>query len=207
VTALNFHISDDEICLVVDSLAISPQDGEPLVLLTKFIVLPHLGITATGTGHGQFLAEWFARVRDGILAKDIDRVDQYTPSMLRTLAADHDLDVNSATVYHFGFSPRNNRFVAYVYRSTSGFTSERVDSGLGIKPQVEPPEGDVTYPAAFVEIMERQRNADLQRPPAERIGIGGEIHCVHMQRSGFSVFTLHRFSSYDREYDAACQRL
>lgn len=48
---------------------------------------------------------------------------------------------------------------------------------MGIKPQLDPgPINDIDFPSCFVGIMERQREQDLQQPPEERVGVGGEVH-------------------------------
>jgi len=207
MTALNFVIQPDQIVLATDTLSLAAADGEPLSFVTKFLVLPHLRTVATGTGNGPFLAEWYSYVRASVLAQDVDHLNQYSPSALRRIAAGHDLAAISATVYHFGYSRGRDRFLAYAYRSTSDFSSEEILEGFGVEPQVAFSELDLSAPEVFVQLMERQRADDQALPKGKRIGIGGEIQCVHMQRDGISISTIHRFASYDDDYGAACARL
>lgn len=207
MTALNFVITRNEICFAVDTLAIGADDHQPFAYITKFVLLPHIKTAATGTGHGMFLAEWYAHVRGSIIASDIDRLDGLTPAELRRIARGYDLAAVSATVYHFGYSELRERFLGYAYRSTTNFASEEFGEGTGIKPEVKLPPEPHVYPALFVDLMKRQREDDLARPVRERIGIGGEVQCIHMQRSGTSVTTLHRFDSYEADLAAMCARL
>lgn len=207
MTALIFQITPDEVVFATDTLALSGPDRTPFTYLTKFVVLPHVRIAATGTGNGDLLAEWFGYLRGGyILARDIDGLDQYCPPALRKLAQTHDLRVLTATAYHFGYSPRSGRFLARVYRSTNDFRSEEILDALAVKPDVQITE-PLTGPESIIGLMERQRADDLARAPADRIGIGGEIQCVHMKQESTSVFTLHRFGSYEDDYDTMCENI
>lgn len=209
MTALNFVIQEDQICLAMDTLSIDAENREPLVFLTKYAVLPHLDTIVTGTGHGSFVADWMHYARCNVIATDIDHLNQYTPDSLRRLAANHEnLGRITATIYHFGFSSARNRFLAYVYRSTKNWESEEILDGVGVKPQIDfYPDETFELPAAFIELAKRQREQDNSLPPYERVGIGGDIHFVVMNRNGIHVSRCYRFPSYDQDFEAMCTHL
>lgn len=209
MTALNFVIQEDQICLAMDTLSVAAEDREPLVFLTKYAVLPHLDMVVTGTGHGSFVAEWMHHARSNVIATDIDHLNQYTPDRLRQIAANHaDLARITATIYHFGFSNARNRFLAYAYRSTKNWESEEILDGIGVKPPIDfLPGKSFELPATFIELIERQRKQDRSLPPDQRVGIGGDIHFVVMNRGGIHVSRCYRFPSYEQDFEAMCTRL
>ncbi len=209
MTALNFVIQEDNVYIALDTLAIEAEDHEPLIYMTKFILLPHLHTIVTGTGLELFVSEWMALVRSNLLAKDIEHLNQYTPDCLRKLASDCNyLNGSTATIYHFGYSQSRDKFMAYAYRLTNNWQSEKLPYGIGMKPEVNFDFGpSFELPKCFIELMELQREEDLKLPISERMGIGGEIHFITMDRNGVNVHSCHKFSSYEEDYKIMCNRL
>ncbi len=135
MTALNFHIKQDEIFIVMDTLAISSVNAEPYLYTTKFYILPHLKMVICGTGISQVIIDWFIQVNTSILAQDICDLDEFAVELLQELGNKYLLDRNkTATIYHFGWSQLEGCFTGFVYRSDSNFLSERLQYGTGIKP-------------------------------------------------------------------------
>lgn len=209
MTALNFVHQEDQICIALDTLSIEAEDHKPFAFMTKFILLPHLHTILTGTGFGPFVSEWMAQARSNILAQDIEHLNQYAPDCLLKLASHYpQLNGTSATIYHFGYSQGRDKFLGYAYRSTRNWISEEIQYGIGMKPVVPFEfENSLNLPKTFIELMELQREEDLKLPKSERIGIGGEIHFIIMNRNGINVQRCHRFSSYDEDYKIMCNRI
>ena len=209
MTALNFVIEEDRICFAMDTLSLGFDDHQPLAFLTKYVILPHLQTIVTGTGHGMVVSDWMAMARSNIVARDIDHVNQYTPSALLRIGERYpELVDTTATVYHFGYSECRKRFLCYAYRSTTNWKPEEILDGIGMKPRIEfSVEDSMELPSLFVELMERQREQDMLLPPAGRVGIGGHIHFIVMSKHGVHVSTCHRFSSYEDDYRSICTRL
>ena len=209
MTALNFVVQEHQICLAMDTLSIGVDDRQPLAFLTKYSLLPHLNTIVTGTGHGSMVADWMHYARCNVIATDIDHLNEYTPDSLRQIAENHpELQWVSATVYHFGFSNGRGRFLAYAYRSTNNWESEEIADGIGVKPQIDfLVDESFQLPAAFIELIKRQRDQDLSLAPEERVGIGGDIHFVIMNTDGIHVSRCYRFPSYQEDFEAMCARL
>jgi hypothetical protein len=155
VTALNFTIQEDEICIAMDTLSISADDHLPLSFMTKFAILPHIQSIVTGTGPADFVSSWMDFSRRNVFANDIDQLNEATPSFLREASGKLvSTEEQCATVYHFGYSNKRERYLAFVYRSTSGWLPEEILSGLGIKPNIDFPfKGNLKLPYHFVELM------------------------------------------------------
>jgi hypothetical protein len=124
MTALNFFVKSDEICFATDTLALDAEDRVPIAFITKFAMLPHLRTVITGTGNNQFVSKWLDYARGHIIALDVEHLNLFCTDAMRLLAVECSLENITATIYHFGFSLRRDRFVAYAYRSTSDFESE-----------------------------------------------------------------------------------
>jgi len=163
----------------------------------------------TGTGHGGLVAEWMYFVRSEIIVRDIDHLDEYVPEVLRDISLKFpELGHYTATIYHFGYSNNRDRYVGYAYRSTKNWQSEELQEGLGIKPQVSVNlENNFKLPDKFIEIIKLQRECDLKLPIEEQVGIGGDVHFVHMINGEFHIYRCFRFPTYENDYESMCNNL
>ena len=150
-----------------------------------------------------------AYVRSQIIATDIEHLDQYTPEALQNLSEHFpDLDDITATIYHFGYSERKNRFLCHVYRSTSDWNSEQILEGIGVKPAINYDFGEkFTLPGSFIDLIKLQRENDLNMPTDKRVGIGGDIHFIVMDRAGINISKCHRFESYEEDLNTMCAEI
>lgn len=107
----------------------------------------------------------------------------------------------TATLYHFGYSRKEAKYVGYAYRSSDDFKSNRLqDSSLGIKPQVHiEASEDIKFPDFLITIILEQQRQDQLLPLDKQVGIGGEIEFVVLRDGGINIETVHRFSSYETE--------
>lgn len=209
MTALNFVIQENQICIALDTLSLEADDHEPFAYMTKFILLPHLKTIVTGTGLGIFVSEWMAQARSNVLAKDTEHLNQYTPNSLRKLASQcPPLIDRTATIYHFGYSEIREKFIGYAYRSTNNWISEELQYGIGMKPVIDYTfSNNLELPKEFIALMTKQREEDLNLPVSDRLGIGGEIHFINMNQTGTNVYICHKFPSYETDYEIMCNRL
>ena len=201
MTALNFHIQPDEIYIAMDTLAISPPSAESFLYTTKFYFLPHLKMIICGTGLAKIIIDWFVRVNTSMLVQDVCHLNEFTVNALRDLGSQYALSEKlTATIYHFGWSELENCFTGFAYRSEKDFQSERLGYGTGIKPHFDQIDWVDGEGIDFIKIIKQQRLLDRQRPLNQQVGIGGEIHMIHMNQNGTSIVQLHRFDDYDDEY-------
>ena len=210
MTALNFLIQKEQICIAMDTLSLSADDRDPLAYATKFIALPHVDMVVSGTGNGQVINEWMALVRSKIVITDIEHLNEYAPNSLAKIMDKYvENEEITATIYHFGYSQARERFVGYAFRSINDWIPEELPSdSIGIKPNIKYNVGaEFQLPLSFIELISRQRELDLELPHEERVGIGGDIHFVHMNGNGINISKCHRFSSYEEDYEKMCENL
>lgn len=131
----------------------------------------------------------------------IDDLNEEAPSIFRaSVIAEGGLSGLTVTIYHFGYSTREQRYVGYAYRSEHGFRSDRLQYALGYKPVVPiTPSDDIHFPDFLIDIILEQQRQDCLQPISERVGIGGEIEFVFMSERTIHVETVYRFSSYEAE--------
>ncbi|HEX5054190.1 MAG TPA: hypothetical protein VFZ65_20595 [Planctomycetota bacterium] len=206
MTAAIFFIAPDQVIVATDTLAVAGDTGSPLMFTTKFYPLPHLGGAMFATGLGDLAARWFGKLQR-FVATDIQHLDQYvTPSLQE---ADRELKHDAAlttTVYHVGFSRTEGRYVAFAYRSTNDFKSERLPYGIATKPPVTDAEVS-QYPDDFIRVMTQQKQADDELPSDQRVHIGGEIQILTLQGQQMFIQTVHRFDDYDEHFATMCANL
>jgi hypothetical protein len=209
MTALIYALQPDQVCLAMDTLTVSADDKTPLLFQTKFSVLPHLQMVIAGTGLAAMVAQWFQFVNGNMVVRDIDHVDFYAPDALRTAEAEcPGTDLSTTTLYHFGYSREQQCYVGYAYRSAKNWVSENLPYALGVKPPVPVPStDDIQFPQFLVDVMLEQRRADQSLPLSERVGIGGEVSFVVMRDQSVTVTPVHRFESYENEFQQMVAKL
>lgn len=209
MTALVFAILPDQISLAMDTLVVDANDKTPLCYLTKFTVLPHLNLVIAGTGLASLITGWFHFVNGSMVVLDIDHLNVFTPESLRRLAAQcPGNDLTTTTLYHFGYSTFEKRYVGYAYRSVNNWEPDRLPDALSFKPVVHvPPTDDIQFPQFLIDIVAEQRRQDLLLPVSERVGIGGEIQFVVLENGVVTVSTVHRFESYESDYTQMAEKV
>ena len=209
MTALVFTIKPDQISLAMDTLVVAANDKTPLCYQTKFTVLPHLNLVIAGTGLASLITGWFHFVNGSMIVRDVDHLSAFTPEALRLAVADcQGADLTTTTLYHFGYSQLEKRYVGYAYRSAKSWEPERLPDALGLKPVVHvPPTDNIQLPQFLIDIVSEQRRQDLMLPLSERVGIGGDIQFVILANGVVTVSTVHRFDSYESDYEQMVEKV
>ena len=165
MTALVFTIQPEQVCLAMDTLVVSAADKTPMCYQTKFTVLPHLNLVIAGTGLASLINGWFHFVNANIVAQDIDHLNLFTTETLRRIASQFGTQITTTTLYHFGYSSFDKRYVGYAYRSTKDWISEKLPDALGLKPVVYVPETDnIQFPQFLIDRVSEQRRHDILLP-------------------------------------------
>lgn len=150
--------------------------------VTKVVSFPHIMMLVTGTGLYELIARWSELVarRSGRAHQNIDLIDEIAPDTLRDLweGIDDRPDVTS-TIYHFGWSPSQQRLIGLAYRSVSDFESEQIEDGFAVKPPPSDPDWDgIDDLGELVELAETIRAEQAADP--EGLHIGGSLIATSM---------------------------
>lgn len=212
MTALMFVLSKDSVVIGMDTLAVLPDDKSPHKYASKAFMLPHLGAVICGTGVFQLPLDWYVDIQSNLIARDMDFMNEIAPDRLRQIWSRIGAP-GTSTVYHFGYSPGEDAYVGYAFRSTNDFIGERLEYGIGIKPALDElitiagemvDEPDIY--AVIVSLIESARALDDNLPVDDRVGIGGEIHLLTLtagRQIGWVVRPWPDFESlYDQMLDA-----
>ncbi|MEK6663215.1 MAG: hypothetical protein AABY73_05035 [Pseudomonadota bacterium] len=201
MTALVFALQPDQICIAMDTLVVGAEDKRPMSFQRKFLSLAENNLLIAGTGLANLINGWFTYISSLSDLSDIDDLYLFAPNVLQaSVAAAGGLGEITTTLYHFGYSKIEARYVGYAYRSTANFQSERLQYALGFKPQVrvEAPE-NIEFPRFMIEIILEQQRQDLLLPIDQQVGIGGEIEFAVLADGSTNIETVHRFASYESE--------
>jgi hypothetical protein len=190
MTLLNYLLTDDAVYILADTLLADPGDLSPVAFATKIHALPHLDAVICGTGHAQAIGDWVATVNTDLVVRDIADLDRLAPAELRKLhahAADADPGAQriTTTLYHFGLDAQAGRFAGYSYRSETGFASEPLPQGFGLKPAPDfPVDGRslTRLPEHLIAVAERQKAQDEAADREKRVAVGGKLVFCAMQR-------------------------
>lgn len=212
MTALVFFFEPERLCLAMDTCCHEIDangNRSPGPFCSKIQIIPHFHLAVCGTGVRSLVYHWSAFLQENAVARDVTELDNLAHDFLPKVALRCRVtDKLTSTIYHFGYSPMEERLLGFAYRSSDNFSGEEITYGLGVKP----PDGvDLNWafdlcerkglPNAFVEIMTRQKCLDEAESNRRSVGIGGEIQFLVVDKEGFSIRTCHRFDDYDKHYD------
>jgi hypothetical protein len=212
MSSLIFYTDPDQVLVVTDTLAVNP-DGSPLLFTSKAHYLPHLRTIVAGTGLAGFSVEWAMSVNNRMALSGVENLNHHAPRGLRDLWARYNRDLRlladmTTTVYHFGISEGGGGVVAYAYRSTNDFTSEKLSFGIGVKPACTVLEVDIERLLAQVEaMMNEQRRLQELESPHQRLHIGGEAHAIHLTETGCTFCCLFQFSDFKTQESQIFRRV
>lgn len=201
MTALVFALQPDQVYIAMDTLVVDAHDKRPTSFQRKFLPIPGADLVVAGTGHAGFINGWFQYLQANLEGATIDELNAEVSSIFcASTSAEGGLNGLTVTIYHFGYSAQEQRYVGYAYRSEHGFRSDKIQYALGFKPVVPiTPNDHIRFPEFLVDIMLEQQRQDCLKPIDERVGIGGEIDFVVMSNNTIHVETVHRFSSYESD--------
>jgi hypothetical protein len=201
MTALVYTLQPDQVCIAMDTLVVSADDKKPMSFQRKFLLLPKHDLLIAGTGLVNFVNGWFEYVSSVSDLGDIDDLNSFTPGVLRaSVWAVGGLGEITTTLYHFGYSKAEAKYVGYAYRSTCDFESDRLQYALGFKPQVQIKSCEkIEFPDFLVDIVLEQQRQDRLLPLKEQVGIGGEIEFVKLANRTTRIETVQRFVTYESE--------
>jgi hypothetical protein len=208
MTALVFALQPDQVCIAMDTLVIGAKDRMPLAFQRKFLAMDESELLVAGTGHADFINRWFEYLRAHLTSTSIEELNSIAPVIFRaSVGPEGGLDGLTVTIYHFGYSAAEKRYIGYAYRSEKKFEPDRLPDALGFKPVISiEPTDDIRFPDYLVEIVLEQQRHDNGNPLTERVGIGGEIEFIVMADRTIRVSTVHRFSCFEADQEYIAQR-
>lgn len=197
MTALNFVLEPDRVCVAMDTLAVNPGTKEPHKFVSKIFPVLHLRGLLCGTGTMQIILDWFVAIQDSAFVGDMVHLGQFTPDARRRIASRYATEATgSTTIYHFGYDTFARHFRGFAFRSERNYEAEELTYGIGTKPPIDIGAFD-SLPAGFIDIMMRQRVSDRAAPLEEQVGIGGEIQFAVLTPEQLLMTTCHTFDDYE----------
>jgi len=195
MSSLLFYTDENEAIVVTDTLLHYSVDT-PRGHVSKAIALPHMRMIIAATGSAFLFSRWLGLVNYQGTSLNVDAVDAHATEALQSLWGELNaqfpaLHQQTATVYHFGISDDSGKIHGFAYRSVSDFKSERLDYGLGVKPELIDKVGiDLdSFPACAPDIMRAQSRQEDEKA-LNRVYIGGSVQVTHLAKHGFSIYSL-----------------
>lgn len=211
MSAIIFQNCEDQAFVATDTLA-SDHEGRPGLFRSKAFYVPHLKTIVFATGFAEMLENWFVYINRRLMVDGVEHLDAFAPEALDELWASLRQEMGgvmdqhqyqSTTVHHMGVSEVTGKIVVYVYRSTTGFASERLPPGLAVKPECTLPEGEADIFELMKEMRHIQKSSGL--PLNQQVHIGGEVQLYQLTPQGCEISTYARFDDYN-EARAKMQR-
>lgn len=215
MTALIYWLQPNKVCVAMDSLALRP-DKDPLNYCTKILLLPHLKMVLCGTGLIQLVLDWFCFLESNVMAKDLMDVNDIASDTLGRMWQQKYAGTGvSTTIYHFGYNESERQFGGVAYRSEKNFEPEWLaQDSLGIQPRrldlrefATKSIDEKGVKQAFIETIQKLKLDDDDRPRQDKLGIGGEVHFLTLDKSGYLLSICHRFDDYYQLFDEMVRNL
>jgi len=219
MSALLFILEPQQVVIASDSLCCT-VDRRPLSFTSKIHPIPHLGTVMCGTGRSSLMTHWLCTIYENVIARGIEALVDMAESQLRVIdqhlkEAQPDAVDLTTTVYHFGYSRTEERFVGYAHRSVSGYRAERLADVFGAKPALRDMQAAVDAlltngaTTTLVDLMEEQKDTQTKVPASEWVGIGGEVHLCVVRAPPFTcrLSVCHEFADAADAWQAILDRL
>lgn len=198
MSSLLFYTDENEAIVATDTLLHYSVDTPP-GSVSKAFAVPHMRMIIAGTGLALLFNRWVGLVNNQGSALNVDAVNAHAPQELQALWSEMNhhvpaLQDQTATIYHFGISDDSGKIHGFAYRSVSDFKSERLDYGLGVKPELMDKSGINwnSFPACAPDIMRAQSRQEDEKS-SDRVYIGGTTEVTHLTKDGFSIYSLGSF--------------
>lgn len=195
MSSLLFYTDENEAIVATDTLLHYSVDTPP-GYVSKAIAIPHMRMVIAATGSALLFSRWVGLVNNQGFALNIDAVDAHATQELQALWSELNSHVpalqdQTATIYHFGISDDSGKVHGFAYRSGSDFKSERLDYGLGVKPELTDKAGIDwnSFPACAPDIM-RAQSREEDKKTKGRVYIGGTAEVTHLTKNGFSIYSM-----------------
>src|SRR5437867_1910098 len=105
MSLLMFVLAPPQVTILTDTLATNAS-GDPSLLVSKCSVMPHLEMAVAFTGIAQVGQRWAQKVQTGVLARDMDLLDQHVQAGLQTVMEEVTEEFGpipgTSTIYHLG---------------------------------------------------------------------------------------------------------
>jgi len=215
MSALDFILTEKSIIVATDTLT-RDVDGGVFTFVTKVFPLPHLKSVICGTGSLDLLIDWFVFVQKQVIGKDIYIINKLAPVELSKIYSRYKDKLgskNTSTIYHFGYSINEEKFVGFAYRSSNNFISEKLPYGTGLKPYGKEIEEFAIKQVnekgikGIIEIMKKQKNIDDNKELKESVGIGGAIHILLLTKEMQFIWECYTFSDYNDMFNEGIKNL
>ncbi|MGP9635325.1 hypothetical protein ACT3R7_19985 [Halomonas sp. AOP43-A1-21] len=213
MSAIIFQSCEDRGFVATDTLACD-QHGQPGLFRSKAFYVPHLKTIVFATGFAEIMEDWFVCINRRMRVDGVEHLNNFAPEELRRIWAKFQEEMGahldgyhcqSTTVYLMGISEITGKIVVYAYRSSTGFASEKLPPGIGVKPECTVPEGQVD----IFEMMKQQRHIQENSglPLSQQIHIGGEVQIYQLTAQGCEISTYARFDDYEQAREKMVQKI
>jgi len=165
----------------------------------KFFIVPHLQGVMCGVGDYDFVLDWYMHLCGEVHRRfrDFDAPQRLFTSNLRDLLADGRnryiiTQTDQTSIFHFGYSDLENRFVGFEYCSGNNFKPQLIanDGLVWTEPNAEIDDLVEKYKSSdrlFTEVIKRQRKEN------EDVPIGGSVYYLYMDKSRTYYKEIYEF--------------
>lgn len=207
MTLVAFTLEPGRAEVVTDGLSYSEVDFAPV---SKCDVFPEWDLAVAAIGPSELGETWRKSLCDVVgQVADLDEIDRYTPEALRELwrlvvkarGGRMTPGADTGRVFHVGWSPARDRFVAYAYAIEDDF--ERTDLTQHRlfccpTPWSGPPAGIPSTPKQWAQLV-KAAHADWTLAPAVvghglgKVYIGGDVVRTRLARGVHDQQVIHTF--------------
>ena len=197
MSLLNWQLAPEHVTVVSDTL-VTDFDGKPLKHVSKIATLPHMDMMIGLTGFSDVLVRWNSVLSSWAPGASIDDLDDYAAEVLPLIWSDlfpEGCDLLT-TVRHWGWSPKEGRFVGRSFRSPNGFAPEVMPDAWAFSPDPRPDHLETVVDSfeRVIEVCRGQQEHGLAQPEGEKVYIGGRLifHSLMRSEAGAVVASSYR---------------
>jgi hypothetical protein len=201
MTAINWIIYPDQgIVIYTDTLLSDARTRTPTAFGSKAFPLHDCNMIVGTKGDARMTQAWINQLCLGMLFRNLDQLDLYTPEALRSLSKVSPCAVNTE-IKHFGYC--NGQYKVYTYTSENNWESIVYTEGKGFGPNFD----------GIADCMDLLDSNDIdsirklmhlqQKASTSDCCIGGHIMRYGLTSESITIQNLGPYDDYEQMYDAA----
>jgi len=217
MTGLFYILNEDSVIIGMDSLVIQKnietEEKTPWKFETKVLPLMHLKSVLCGVGNMDFFMKWFVEMNNCVIGCDIDILEKVARGKYEEFVKKIPCEFG-ATVYHFGYSIKEDRMKGFVldtkkphievipYSQWAQPTAimKNIEKVKEIKENctIDGKTNGIKY--AYEMLLEMKEIED-KKGDTSKIYIGGEMHFIGIEKQfQFHAFVVP-FPDYLKQYN------
>lgn len=205
MSAFCIYTAEDFASVASDTAHTWAASGEKVLYAKKATFLPPKNMILASSGHTGFFWRYYQALSLGLDGESVAALNEACPALMRQTweqfqreenVIEPEMGEGGTMLYQVGYLPDKGEFGGWRYYSGDGFEPKELPT-MWAQPDREPAveaikqqRGLRSQVTAYFRAM---KQVEGEKPPAERVGVGGTVWLYTLKPNAFGAEKLHTF--------------